>query len=129
LIVAIGHDFNKIGGYSLDKRNVKNERTGNQWKELLQYDNKDRSLPSNAYGLSMMSKLIKLSELEEDAIYWAEGAYMTKGDFYMGKFLDKAYVKDIRIYLTHVSDMLASQYVEKRLNEVEVDTAIREWGK
>lgn len=127
-LVALGHDLNKVGFYSITDFNKKID---NQWVNLKQYGYNSTvdTMPSNYVSLQKMKDVIKLSKSEELSIYWAEGSWST----YANQSLDKAWKNaidfDHRVYLAHSADMISSQMMENVLGEMEVDKAIRGWIK
>lgn len=126
LIVAIGHDLNKVGYYTQSERNTK---INNQWVALRQYEYvKSRdTIPHNMVSLELISPLINLSAIEDLAIFWAEGSWSTHNSRELDSAWKNAMAIDYRIYLTHTADMIASQFMEKTYSPEEVNAAIRDW--
>lgn len=74
VLVALVHDWCKIGLYEMYMRNQKNEETG-QWEKVPAYKRKDFLLPMGHGATSMWqaSKCFKLSNEEALAIRWHQG--------------------------------------------------------
>jgi len=127
LLVAIGHDANKIGFYKIRSWNRK---VDNQWQELKSYDynNATFALPSNVISVNRIREVFPaMSKAEELAIYWAEGFWSIHNDHNLARNYNNAQEYDSRILLTHFADMWASRYMEKTYDEVDVNNAIRSW--
>ena len=76
VLVALVHDWCKIGLYEMYTRNQKNEETG-QWEKVPAYRRKDYLLPMG-HGVTSMwqaSKCFKLSTEEAVAIRWHQGRW------------------------------------------------------
>jgi hypothetical protein len=125
-LVALGHDLNKVGFYTITDYNKK---INGNWVNLLQYgyNNALDTMPSNSVSLSKMKSLIELSEAEALAIYWCEGNWSTHNNQPLNKAWDNAVAYDHRVYLAHTADMIASRMMERTLNDLEVNQAIRNW--
>ena len=127
-LVAIGHDLNKVGFYTITDLNRK---VGDKWYNLKQYgyDSYKDMMPGANISLGMISRNIELTMAESLSIYWAEGSWST----YSNQTLDKAWKNamnyDGRVYLSHTADMISSQMMEVTLNEFDVDKAIRNFIK
>jgi hypothetical protein len=127
LIVAIGHDLNKVDNYKYGTKNVKD--ASGKWQELMYYDYKPaRSMPSNVHSSITMSKLVDLSESERDAIYYAEGSWSTYNQQSLDKAWKAAMSRDIRVYLTHTADMISSQFMEPILDQFELSNRLKAWS-
>lgn len=127
LIVAIGHDLNKVGRYTIED---KNKKINNQWCNFKAYGYNNSVMemyPSTNVSLNKINSLLGLSESERLAIFWAEGLYATHSVQDWQKALGAAIHFDHRVYLSHVADMISSQFMEAILSDEEVDKAIREW--
>ena len=74
VLVALVHDWCKIGLYEMYMRNQKNNETG-QWEKVTAYKRKDFLLPMGHGATSMWqaSKCFKLSTEEALAIRWHQG--------------------------------------------------------
>lgn len=114
VIEALTHDLDKIGSYSIQSRNQKNEKTGNKWQAYLTYGYKeDKNKLPLSHGESsclIANKYITLKEDEYLAIRHHMGSYGLN-QFDLGT-LDKAYDYDISVLLLHQADMLASKLYE-----------------
>lgn len=76
VLVALVHDWCKIGLYEMYTRNQKNEETG-QWEKVPAYKRRDYLLPMGHGATSMWqaSKCFKLSTEESLAIRWHQGRW------------------------------------------------------
>ena len=76
VLVALVHDWCKIGLYEMYMKNQKNEQTG-QWEKVPAYKRKDSLLPMGHGAASMWqaSKCFKLSTNEALAIRWHQGRW------------------------------------------------------
>lgn len=75
-LVALTHDWCKIGLYEMYMRNVKNEDTG-KWEQVPSYRRNQKGIPLG-HGVSSMfiaSKFFKLSPEEAVALRWHMGEY------------------------------------------------------
>lgn len=114
IIEAFTHDLDKIGSYSIQSRNQKNEKTGNKWQSYLTYGykNEKEKLPLS-HGESscrIASRFITLTDTEYLAIRHHMGSFgLNQTD--LGT-LDKAYDFDVTVLLLHQADMLASKLFE-----------------
>lgn len=75
-LVALTHDWCKIGLYEMYMRNVKNEETG-KWEQIPSYRHNQRGVPLG-HGVSSMflvSKFFRLSIEEALALRWHMGEY------------------------------------------------------
>ena len=76
VLVALVHDWCKIGLYEMYMRNVKNDTTG-KWEQVPSYKHNQKGLPLG-HGVSSMffaSKFFKLTSEEAAAIRWHMGEY------------------------------------------------------
>lgn len=76
VLVALVHDWCKIGLYEMYMRNQKNEQTG-QWDKVVAYRRKDFILPMGHGATSMWqaSKCFNLSTEEALAVRWHQGRW------------------------------------------------------
>lgn len=76
VLVALVHDWCKIGLYEKYMRNVKNEETG-KWEQVPSYRHNQKGLPLGHGASSMFfaSKFFRLSSEEAVAIRWHMGEY------------------------------------------------------
>lgn len=77
VLVALVHDWCKIGYYEKYCRNVKNENTG-QWEQIDSFRIKEITDTCLGHGVSSMflaNKFINLTEAEAEAIRWHMGEY------------------------------------------------------
>lgn len=76
VLVALVHDWCKIGLYEMYMRNQKNEKTG-QWEKVAAYKRKNSILPMGHGAASMWqaSKCFRLSTEEALAIRWHQGRW------------------------------------------------------
>ena len=82
-LVALTHDWCKIGLYESYMRNVKDEKTG-QWNQVKSYRWREDG-PAFAFGhgvssMFLVSRFVNLSGEEAAAIRWHMGAYRTAPD-------------------------------------------------
>lgn len=114
IIESFVHDLDKIGSYSIQSRNQKNEKTGNKWQAYLTYgyktDKNKLPLPHGESSCMIARKYIELKDDEYLAIRHHMGSFgLNQMDL---NTLDKAYDFDISVLLLHQADMLASKLYE-----------------
>lgn len=124
LIVAIGHDLNKVGKYKISQRNIKDD--SGRWESVSYYDynndiSPETSFNSNLVCLNIITKYVDCSIIEKLAVYWAEGLWSAKES---QREYAAALKSDTRIYYTHVADMMATYYMESIYTPKEVHNAI-----
>ena len=76
ILVALVHDWCKIGMYEMYTRNVKNEQTG-IWEKIPAYRRKDTSIPlgHGVTSLYLAQKFFKLAIDEALAVRWHQGRW------------------------------------------------------
>lgn len=75
-LVALTHDWCKIGLYELYMRNVKNDETG-KWEQVPSYRHNQKGIPlgHGVTSMFLVSKFFKLSSAEALALRWHMGEY------------------------------------------------------
>lgn len=121
-IEALGHDFDKIGTYSIQSRNQKNEKTGNKWQAYKTYGYKNVEgklpLPHGQSSCLIAQKYITLTDIEFLSICHHMGSFgLTQSEL---NTLDKAYKYDVSVLLLHQADMLASNMFETTFEPDEI---------
>lgn len=105
-IVALVHDWCKIGYYEKYDRNVKNEATG-QWEKVPSYKINQQGIPlgHGTTSLYIAMKMLKLSVEQALAIRWHMGEYNV-ADNEMNE-LHKANAEYPMVYLIQFADRLS----------------------
>lgn len=118
MIIAILHDVCKIGSYSIETRNMKNEKTNNQWKAYKTYGYKDNNalFPHGMESVKRIQQFIKLTEEEQLAILYHMGHWsINDGD---SKAMEKAIKAYPVVLLTQHADAQAT-FLQERQYEVD----------
>jgi len=125
LIVAIGHDLNKVGTYKIGFRNRKID---NVWCQMKFYEGqyRDDILTHAEVSLALTRKYVPdLSRTECAAIRWAEGMWDESCGTDAGRRAWTNAIKyDPRVLYTHNADMQATYYYEKILDEIELNKVL-----
>lgn len=124
VVVAVCHDLDKIGKYSIDSRNVKRD---GKWESIRFYKYKGdlRYYSGGEIAVGHAARLLSdLSPLEHLAIRWVEGMYAVDNNKDLLQALTAAVAVDPRIILSHTADMLSSRFDEETIDEYECSERI-----
>lgn len=104
VIISLFHDLCKIGYYTMDTRNVKNEQ--GVWEKVPYYKVEDLfPMGHGEKSLYMVSQFMSLSDEEALAIRWHMGGYEPKENY---QYLSNAYRQDPYAVLLHCADLKAT---------------------
>lgn len=111
-IVSLFHDLCKIGRYRKTTKNFKNKETG-VWeeKEVYEYDPNCYLLGHGAKSLKYIHQFMRLTDEEEQAIYWHMGPY-DLSDYSSKSDLGHVYTDNTLAFALNRADMFVTYIIE-----------------